>query len=107
MAVELSSSLCPRANSSFVGTFVFVDATIHNCGAVSQRVLSFRSCSYLGSENGRLDELQRAAIDLDQTLSGLGVGDSLIISINSQHFCYILLMLNRRIRNRWAWALGD
>lgn len=61
--------------------------SLHNCGAVFQRVLWFRSYSYLGSENGRLNELERAAVDLDQTLSGLGVGDSLSISNNSQHFC--------------------
>lgn len=35
----------------------------------------------LGSENGRLNELERAAVDLDQTLSGLGVGDSCRISL--------------------------
>lgn len=35
----------------------------------------------LGSENGRLDERERAAVDPDQTLSGLGVGDSCRISL--------------------------
>lgn len=35
----------------------------------------------LGSENGGLNELERAAVDLDQTLSGLGVGDSCRISL--------------------------
>jgi hypothetical protein len=75
-----------------VPSLFFTDAfdftcLLHKCGAGFKRDPSFRSCSYLGSENGRLNELERAAVDLDQALSGLGVGDSLSISNNSQHFC--------------------
>lgn len=33
--------------------------------------------SYLGAEDGGLDQLERAAVDLDETLAGLGLGDSL------------------------------
>lgn len=44
----------------------------------------------LGSENGRLDQLERSAIDLDQTLSGLAVGDSrrvLLLAEALNHLC--------------------
>lgn len=69
---------------------------------------SFRSSSYLGSQDGRLNELERAAVDLDQTLSGLGVGDSLRIPNVSQHFCKSLRCCEFcRIRSRWAGAVGD
>lgn len=33
--------------------------------------------SYLGAENGRLNQLERAAVDLDETLAGLALSDSL------------------------------
>lgn len=58
----------------------------HSTVGPSSKGISIRSSSYLGSENGRLNELERAAVDLDKALSGLGMGDSLSIPIASQHF---------------------
>lgn len=37
--------------------------------------------SYLGAEDGRLNQLERAAVDLDETLAGLALSDSLCFSI--------------------------
>lgn len=46
-------------------------------GARSSSWVSRGGKSYLGAEDSGLDELQRAAVDLDETLAGLGLGDSL------------------------------
>lgn len=46
--------------------------------------------SYLRSEDGRLDQLERAAVDLDQTLAGLALSDSLF---DSQPVSQVVLVL--------------
>lgn len=86
VAVGPPSSSCPCAASSFTEAFSLPSPSSSTTVGPSSKGSSFRSSSYLGSENGRLNELQRAAVDLDQTLSGLGVGDSLSIPSKSQHF---------------------
>lgn len=45
-------------------------------GARSRRAAGSRS--YLGSEDGGLNELERAAVDLDEALASLSLGDSLL-----------------------------
>lgn len=48
--------------------------------------------SYLGAENGRLNQLERAAVDLDETLAGLALSDSLCFQSNRQQNVVLLDM---------------
>lgn len=69
--------------------------------------VAFRSGSrsYLGSEDGRLDQLERSAVDLDQTLSGLAVGDSLFC-VHQKSALPSFDVLVAQFASRWASLVG-
>lgn len=62
--------------------------------------------SYLGPENGRLDQLERAAVDLDQTLAGLALSDSLFQFLNRQQSCTRRSSIVDRFRGAGSRCVG-